>query len=69
MTADGSTDIFAANAARAVRSIHGVSEDSFTIVPFYPENFIVHCHSREVRDLLLATPAMPVVATSLVLHP
>lgn len=55
MVADGSTAISAVEASRALYTVRGIGEGSFTIVPFYPENFLVHCHSMEVRELLLAS--------------
>jgi hypothetical protein len=69
MVADASWEIASADAVGAIRSMHGVEEGSFSIVPFFPEQFIVHCRSRETCNRILATPAVPTVGTSLVLWP
>lgn len=69
MATDGSRDISTEDTSRALRTMRGVGEGTFIIVPFYPKNFMIHCHSREVWDLLLATLAMPIATMALVLRP
>lgn len=41
MAADSTCDISIANTTRAIRTIQGVEEGSFSITPFYPENFLI----------------------------
>lgn len=67
--ADAAREIASADVVRAIRSIRGDDEGSFSIVPFFPEHFIVHCRSRETRDRVLATSAVPIAGTFLVLRP
>ena len=58
-----------ANAARALRTIQGVEEGSFSITPFYPEHFLVQCTSQAARDRILGASPVPVPGTWLVLRP
>lgn len=69
MVADGERAVATADAVRAIRSIRGVVEGSFSVVPFFPEHFVVHCSSRDTRDRLLAAPAPPIVGTFLIMRP
>lgn len=41
MAADVTREVSTANATRALRNIAGVEEGSFTITPFYPEQFLI----------------------------
>lgn len=68
MAADTTRDISVA-ARSVLRSVQGIQEGSFSVVPFYPENFAIQCHSPEVRSKLLAAPPVPVSGTALVLRP
>lgn len=69
MVADASREITSADTARAIRRVQGVEEGSYSVVPFSPEQFIVHCRSRESRDRILAASVVPVIGTGLVLRP
>lgn len=69
MVVDGEREVDTADAVRAIRSIRGVEEGSFSVVPFFPEHFLVHCLTRETRDRLLAAPAPPLVGTFLIFRP
>jgi hypothetical protein len=66
VAADATREI-SAYASRALRSIHGVEEASFSITPFYLENFLIRCLSQETRDRILVAPPVPVAGTVLVL--
>lgn len=67
VAADATREI-SAYASRALRSIHGVEEASFSITPFYLENFLIRCLSQETRDRILVAPPVPVAGTVLVLR-
>ena len=69
MAADATRIVSIADAARAMRSIDGVAEGSFSVVPFYPENFLVRCQSMQVQDRILAASPLHVPGTWLVLRP
>ncbi|CAD6258597.1 unnamed protein product [Miscanthus lutarioriparius] len=69
MAADATHIVSIADAARAIRSINGVVEGSFSIALFYPENFLVRCQSMQVQDRILAAPPLHVPGTWLVLRP
>lgn len=67
--ADATRGISVADAASAFRRIHGVQEGSFSVKAFYPENFLIECHSSETRDRILGATPVPVASTYLVLLP
>lgn len=69
LIADASRDLAAADVARAVRAARGVEEGAFTIVPFFPDHFLIHCRSQAVRDRILGASAIPAMGTFLVLRP
>ena len=69
LVADVTCNVFFAAAARALRFVHDIDEGTFTVVPFYPKNFITHCQLAEVRSRLLAASVLPVPRMSLVLRP
>ena len=69
MAADPMCIMSIADTAWAMRSIDGVAEGSFSIAPFYPENFLVRCQSMQVRDRILAASPLHVPGTWLVLRP
>jgi len=69
MGADSTRSVAIADAVRALRNIEGVAEGSFSVAPFYPENFLVRCQSMEVRDRILAAPPLHVPGAWLVLRP
>jgi hypothetical protein len=69
MVADSTRELHAPDAARAIGTIWGVEEGSNSIDPFYPDNFIIHCCSRETHDTILAASPVPAAETLLVLRP
>lgn len=69
VAADGTRDISVADAYRALRTVHGVDDGSFSIFPFFPEHFLIRCHTPEARERLLAAPPIPIAGTALVLLP
>jgi hypothetical protein len=69
MTADGSLGLSVAEATQAIRGIHAVEEGSFSVTPYYPENFLIECRSQAARDLILGATPLPASGTRLVLRP
>lgn len=69
MVSDATREVASSDAVRAIGDIHGVEDGSFSIVPFFPEHFIVHCRSREARGRILAASTVPIGGTFLVLRP
>ena len=68
MVADASRDLISSDAVRAIANVHRVEEGTFSVVPFFPDNFIIHCRSRETRDRILGASAVPAAGTFLVLR-
>lgn len=60
MSVDATREMSAASATRALQTIAGVEEGSFTITPFYPEQFLIQCRSLETRNILLGATPIPV---------
>jgi hypothetical protein len=69
MVTDATREVAASDVAHAIGNIRGVEIGSFSVVPFFPEHFIVHCGSRETRDRILAASTVPTAGTFLVLQP
>lgn len=69
LIADSTRDVSLADAARCIRAIQGVDEGSFSIKPFYPENFLVDCHSSATRDRILAATPLLFAGSFLTLMP
>lgn len=56
LIADASRSVTVADAAGKLRTIRSVQEGSFSVKPFYPEHFLIECHSGETRDTILGRP-------------
>jgi hypothetical protein len=68
LVADSTRQILPSEAVQAVGGIRGIEEGSFSIVPFFPENFIIHCRSQDTRDRILGSGTVPVAGTFLPGH-
>ncbi|CAN6336654.1 unnamed protein product [Urochloa humidicola] len=63
------TDIPAAEAAQAIAADTGFRLEDFVVKSYHPENFLIECSRREVRDRLLAANSIPIANTNLNLRP
>jgi len=50
-------------------SIRGVDEAPFAVKAFYPDHFLIECHSGETRDRILGATPLPIAGTFLVMRP
>lgn len=69
MVVDASREVDFADAVRAIWINHGIDKGSFSIVPFFPEQFVIHCRSQETHDRIMAASVVPAMGTFLVLQP
>jgi len=69
MVAGTTREVASADAVRAIADVHGVEEGTFSIIPFFPENFIIHCRTHKTRDRILDASPVPAAGTNLVLRP
>jgi len=69
MVADATHEVSVTDASRALRGIRGVDEASFAVKAFYPEHFLIECHSGETRDRILGATPLPIASTFLVVRP
>ena len=69
LVADASREVADADASHALRSVRGVEEGSFTVKAFYPEHFLIECHSNATRDAILGATPVPIAGTFLALLP
>lgn len=69
LVADASRTFSVAEASSALRDVRGVQEGTFAVKPFYPEHFLVECHSGKTRDRILRASPVPINGTYLTLLP